>query len=49
MKEVIIIENGLKFDIYEESGQAIENDFDSYESANQYAKDQNWTVVEKFF
>ena len=49
MKEVIIIENNLSFDIHEESGQAIEFDFDSYESANQFAKDQNWKVVEKFF
>ena len=51
MKKVVILmtddDNGL-WSIYEESGQSLENDFNSEGEATSYALDQNWKVVESF-
>ena len=48
MKEVIIIQDDWGFTIYEESGQALECDFENYDLAEDFAKNQNWKVVEHF-
>ena len=51
MKKVVILmtddDKGL-WSIYEESGQALEHDFNSEEEAVQYAKDQKWERVDTF-
>lgn len=51
MKKVVILmtdDNNGFWSIYEESGQALEHDFSSEKEAKEYAKDQNWEVVESF-
>ena len=40
-------DNGL-WSIYEESGQSLENDFNSEDEAVNYALDRDWNVVESF-
>jgi len=40
--------NGL-WSIYEESGQAIEHDFESEQEAIDFAIDENWQIVENFY
>jgi hypothetical protein len=49
MKCVIIDkeENGL-YSIYEESGQCLEPDFETYEEAELFCADNVWIVVESF-
>ena len=47
--QVIISEDENKlFSIYEESGQYLENDFETYDDAKQYCENQNWLIVESF-
>jgi hypothetical protein len=51
MKDVVILmtdDDRGYWSIYEESGQALEYDFNSEEEALKYAKDQNWNIVETF-
>lgn len=50
MPEKVVIEQMEDdlYHIYNEAGQIIEADFDSYEEAKQYANDNNFIVVNSF-
>lgn len=38
-----------EFTIHEESGQCLENEFRSYEEAEEYANGMGWEVVTSFY
>jgi len=46
--EVVIEELNNKFSIFDESGQCIEFDFDSYEEAEMWATDNNYNIIHSF-
>ena len=51
MKEVVVLltdDNRGLWSIYEESGQALEHDFQSSSEAIEYCNDQGWVIVETF-
>jgi len=46
--KVVIEDFGDEFGIYNEAGQCIEPDFNSYEEAKEWAEDNGYEVVESF-
>lgn len=46
--KAVIEEFDELFNLYNDAGQCIESDFDSYEEADQWAKDNNYVVVDSF-
>lgn len=48
MKKLTIYENDGKFDVYEESGGSVEVDFETFDEAKQWIKDNGYKYVETF-
>lgn len=48
MERLIIIDNEDKYDLYNEAGQMVECDFDTYQEAGQWAIDNGYYIVTLF-
>lgn len=46
--KVAIFEDEFGWSIYNEGGQCLESDFDCFDSAYNFAIDQEWGVVDSF-